>query len=915
MALVAMRHESLEKKMELLCRSLLLSVLLAAVQVHGQLPSTESFISIDCGSAGNYTDRDTGIPYTTDDQYIDTGTNHNVASNYIDSSIRKQYTTVRSFPDGDRNCYTLQPAIQGYKYLLRAGFMYGNYDGNNSVQANGPLLFDLNIGVNLWDTVNITTTSSTHVYEAISVALGDFVSVCLTRRSDSSSTPFISLLEMRQLKSTLYPTATSSNYIVFLARVNFGAAAGNIIRYPDDPYDRIWKPMNITDDVLTTASKVKNFQDDEFEVPSVVHQTAAVAANINDTTMGFYWNSESRSVGPYYYVNLHFCELELLPEKDVREFAVYLNDRTWEEHYRPPYLMSGYIYSTSQLSSYAQYNFSFSATKNATRPPLINAVEAYSLWSRADVSMTRIGDVEPMLAIKAEYKLKKNWMGDPCFPKTYVWDGITCSNGGNDSRIIALNLSSSGLVGQVSNSFSRLTKLESLDLSYNNLSGRVPDSLADISSLQVLDLTGNNITEIPDRLIRKANDGSLVLRTKSLNMTETSSDPKKKSPIAIIVTTSVVLVVLLALAVSIMLILKRRQQVVVSNAPVGQYVEEVPVRKMNHEEQQVQLESKQFTYLQLEIITDKFTQVIGQGGFGTVYHGYLEDSSEVAVKLLSGWSSQGMKEFLAETQNLRKVHHKNLVSLIGYCNDGEHMALVYEYLPEGSLHDHLRGKTSLARPLSWRERLQIVLEAAQGLDYLHKGCKQSIIHRDVKPSNILLGQHLEAKIADFGLSKAVLSDAQFVSTVAIVGTPGYMDPEYHRTLQLSEKSDVYSFGVVLLEIITGEPPIVQGPGKVHILERVKPMINRGNIEEIVDRSLRGKCDINSVWKVLELAMMCTSDYSDQRPTMADVVILLKESLTLETSRVRSEILYSERTTISETSAFGDISGTFAPSAR
>ncbi|XP_073007664.1 receptor-like protein kinase At3g21340 isoform X2 [Typha latifolia] len=389
---------------------------------------------------------------------------------------------------------------------------------------------------------------------------------------------------------------------------------------------------------------------------------------------------------------------------------------------------------------------------------------------------------------------------------------------------------------------------------------------------------------------------------------------KKKLTAPVIVIVSIVPVVLLALAVAvcIMLISKRRQKV--SDAGRS-HTEEVLLRNMNLEDCKVQLESKQFTYLQLENITNKFTRVIGQGGFGTVYHGYLEGSTEVAVKLLSGWSSQGMKEFLAETQNLRKVHHKNLVSLVGFCNDGEHMALVYEYLPQGSLHDHLRGKIGLTRPLSWRERLQIALEAAQGLDYLHKGCKQSIIHRDVKPSNILLGHHLEAKIADFGLSKAVLSDAQYVSTVALVGTPGYMDPEYHRTLQLSEKSDVYSFGVVLLEIVTGQPPIVQGTGKVHILERVKPMLNRGDIEEIVDRRLRGKCDVNSVWKVLELAMMCTEEYSAQRPTMADAVVHLRESLTLETSCVRGDSVYSERTGISENSDFRDISGTFGPSAR
>ncbi|XP_072979242.1 putative leucine-rich repeat receptor-like protein kinase At2g19210 isoform X1 [Typha angustifolia] len=900
------------------CRSLLLAILLAVLQVHGQSPSTEGFISIDCGANDGYNDSITTIPYTTDDQYIDTGTNNNIASTYIDSSLAKQYKTVRSFPEGDRNCYTLKPAIPDHKYFLRASFLYGNYDGKNSL----PLLFDLHIGVNLWKTVNISDASSRFTYEAITVASGDFVSVCVIRTS-RSSTPFISLLEMRPLKDNLYPAVSSSGNIVFFWRGNYGEKKDKIIRYPEDPHDRIWFPLTETTDVLSTTSTIGKYQTDAFEAPSAVMQTAIAAASINDSIV-LSWDSEisRNAAGPYYYVNLFFSEFDDLSlTKDVREFDVYVNREMWFENYRPPYLMSDSIYSTSQLKHRDKYEFTLNTSKiNSTLPPIINAIEIYSLESIEDVTMTNVGDAEAMLAIKAEYKVKKNWMGDPCSPKQYVWDGITCSNGGNNSRIIALNLSSSGLVGLVSNSFSRLTAIKSLDLSDNKLSGKFPDSVADISSLVALNLTGNCITEIPDVLTKNSKDGSLTLRTdNSTNKCDKPEGPeptpKKKLPIAIIVTIPVVLVVLLALAVSIILILKRRRQVLVSDAPVSQHVEEVRAKKMDLEEQQVQLESKQFTYLQLDNITNKFTRVIGQGGFGTVYHGYLEDSTEVAVKLLSGWSSQGMKEFLAETQNLRKVHHKNLVSLIGYCNDGKHMALVYEYLPQGSLYDHLRGKAGLARPLSWRERLQIVLEAAQGLDYLHKGCKQSIIHRDVKTSNILLGHHLEAKIADFGLSKAVLSDAQYVSTVALVGTPGYMDPEYHRTLQLSEKSDVYSFGVVLLEIVTGQPPIVQGTEKIHILERVKPMLYRGNIEEIVDRSLRGKCDVNSVWKVLELAVMCTADYSTQRPTMADVVVHLKESLILETSCVRSENLYSVGTGISKTSASVDISAAFAPSAR
>ncbi|RWV94336.1 hypothetical protein GW17_00043136 [Ensete ventricosum] len=167
----------------------------------------------------------------------------------------------------------------------------------------------------------------------------------------------------------------------------------------------------------------------------------------------------------------------------------------------------------------------------------------------------------------------------------------------------------------------------------------------------------------------------------------------------------------------------------------------------------LQLENRKFTYIQLQKITNNFGRTLGKGGFGMVYYGQLEDGTEVAVKMLSQTSSQGMKEFLAE--HLTRVHHKNLVSMIGYCKDGDHLALVYEYMSQGTLKDHLRG-----------------------LEYLHTGCKPPLIHRDVKSANILLNERLEAKISDFGLSKAFLNDDHTHISTKVVGTLGYLDPEY-----------------------------------------------------------------------------------------------------------------------------------------
>ncbi|MQM03187.1 hypothetical protein Taro_035969 [Colocasia esculenta] len=398
-----------------------------------------------------------------------------------------------------------------------------------------------------------------------------------------------------------------------------------------------------------------------------------------------------------------------------------------------------------------------------------------------------------------------------------------------------------------------------------------------MTSLQVLNLSGNKLTGlVPQPLLERSRDRSLLLSIEGnpdLCYREDSCQKKKKKKyvIPIIVATSATFVVLVLLA--LLCASKRRHSKArkgPSVAPRGEHG--------SHLLSSIDSESQQFTSSEIVSMTNGFEKEIGRGGFGTVFHGWLKDGRQVAVKMLSKLSSQGEKEFRAEVLTLVRVHHRNLVPLLGYCDEKKNLALVYEYMAHGCLVDHLKGKESDCNSLIWSARMRIALEAAQGLEYLHSGCKPPIVHRDVKTANILLNQNLEAKIADFGLSKAFTNeDHSHISTNTVAGTPGYLDPAYQLTSQLNEKSDVYSFGVVLLELITGKPPAFGDTEKIHIASWVhQTVLESGDMSSIADPNLQGEYDQNSIWKAVEIAMSCASASPAQRPTMSQVVIELKE---------------------------------------
>ncbi|PKI42079.1 hypothetical protein CRG98_037532 [Punica granatum] len=290
-----------------------------------------------------------------------------------------------------------------------------------------------------------------------------------------------------------------------------------------------------------------------------------------------------------------------------------------------------------------------------------------------------------------------------------------------------------------------------------------------------------------------------------------------------------------------------------------------------------------FSLEYIEASTQKYKTLIGEGGFGSVYRGTLTDGQEVAVKVRSATSTQGTREFENELNLLSAIRHENLVPLLGYCCENDQQILVYPFMSNGSLQDRLYGEASKRKILDWPTRLSIALGAARGLTYLHTFSGRSLIHRDVKSSNILLDHSMCAKVADFGFSKYAPQEGDSGASLEVRGTAGYLDPEYYSTQHLSAKSDVFSFGVVLLEIISGREPLnINRPrNEWSLVEWAKPLYREQKIDEMVDPNIKGMFHVEAMWRVVEVALACIEPFSAYRPTMSDIVRELEDALIIE----------------------------------
>ncbi|KAK4788430.1 hypothetical protein SAY86_019749 [Trapa natans] len=528
-------------------------------------------------------------------------------------------------------------------------------------------------------------------------------------------------------------------------------------------------------------------------------------------------------------------------------------------------------------------------------------------------------------------RLAQSWKGNnPCDE----WVGITCNNG----NITVINFQRMDLNGTISPSFGSLVSLQKVILADNNLTGTVPPELAALPALTTLDLTNNRlhgkVPSFKDRVTLKtggnpdigkdmssspSSPGS-ALGSPGPSIGSTISPSRKKSTVIGITVVSVVgaLFLIFVLGLSGFCFYKKKQKrftrVQSPNAMVihprhsggsdndsvkitvaGSSVSLGPrsdVHTIHGSEQgdiqMVEAGNMVISIQVLKNVTNNFSEanILGQGGFGTVYKGELHDGTKIAVKRMEGGviSGKGLAEFKSEIAVLTKVRHRHLVALLGYCIDGNEKLLVYEYMPQGTLSRHLFNWAEEAlKPLEWTRRLAIALDVARGVEYLHGLAHQSFIHRDLKPSNILLGDDMRAKVADFGLVRLAPEGKGSIET-RIAGTFGYLAPEYAVTGRVTTKVDVFSFGVILMELITGRKALdeSQPEESMHLVTWFRRMhLNKETFKKAIDTIIElDEETLASISTVAELAGHCCAREPYQRPDMGHAVNVLSSLVEL-----------------------------------
>lgn len=462
---------------------------------------------------------------------------------------------------------------------------------------------------------------------------------------------------------------------------------------------------------------------------------------------------------------------------------------------------------------------------------------------------------------------------------------------GKLAELHVLDLSWNKLSGSIPAQLSGMTSLESLDLSHNNLTGSIPNSLTNLSFLSRFDVsyndlvgsvpTGGQFLTFPSSDF-EGNPGLCGFRLSPCQPRDSQSSKgsgrKKAAVIGIAAGIGVGAVLLVAAVCWIVLRNSARHE---DNAKVVAHADESSDAAGCSLVILFHKDNKELSIDDILNSTDNFNQdrIIGCGGFGLVYKATLPDGRKVAIKRLSGDFFQMEREFQAEVETLSRAQHQNLVLLQGYCKYRSDRLLIYSYMENGSLDYWLHEKNEGGSMLDWERRLQIARGAAKGLAYLHQCCDPHILHRDIKSSNILLDEDFGAHLADFGLARLILPHQTHVTT-DLVGTLGYIPPEYAQSPVATFKGDVYSFGVVLLELLTGRRPV----------DMCRPLRSRDMVPwvlqmkkdereaEVFDPCLRIRDDKVHMSRMLEIACLCVTESPKLRPSTHELVAWLDESI-------------------------------------
>eukprot|EP00250_Pteridium_aquilinum_P021817 c25234_g1_i3 orf=358-2304(-) len=597
-----------------------------------------------------------------------------------------------------------------------------------------------------------------------------------------------------------------------------------------------------------------------------------------------------------YYLAFYFAELNNSTSQRIMDMYV-------DDHLRNQALDLTPAYNTLELFHNhtvinGSYLLSLVPNKNSTRAPIINAAESYFLLSMSQSTFYQ--DVQALETIKKDFNLS-TWTGDPCLPSVYKWHWLDCDNTSGQARVIALNLSSMGLRTEIPVAVASLSALTSVDLHNNSLFGSIPAVLSNLSNLTLLDLSNNNFSgDFPNELanIKQLSvTGNQYLCFKgSCDVIVPAPTPSKTSRgllVGLLVPAIFVLVVTVMGCLLYKCKSRRKKSVFVTRSahwpPVPPFTEiskavdpGVGVCKGGSNDTLI------FSFADIQSITNNFeNKITTAGGFGTLFYGTLSDGQDVVVKLLQSNMKQTQKEFLDKVAPLSRVNHKNLLRPVGFCDESQHRMFVYEHVQKGSLYDYLHTNTD-RRLLDWKARLSILQQVAQGLEHLHNVCTPNIIHGNLKSTNVLLsGDGLLAKISDFGI---------YGLSPTVDATSGYLDPEYFALHKLTEKSDVYSFGVLILEVVCGRHPFDTSLAKDawNIVDWVYKLYYEGGHEVIADERLGGKYNTSTLSTLVQLALQATEGNTNKRPTMAELVVELKEVNKIE---VGHHVAFVEQSTL------------------